>query len=117
MLPDLFKRLKPLYGKRIDALWLEYQLADGERKHEIETTLLLLAAKRLGLAVGDERLVLDPPPAGLIGTGAYVIGAVSYPGLPPYEFRIARDELLRQDRKSTRLNSSHIPLSRMPSSA
>mgnify|MGYP003344059009 CR=1 FL=1 len=28
------------------------------------------------------------------------------------------DELLREiDRKSTRLNSSHIPLSRMPSSA
>ena len=27
------------------------------------------------------------------------------------------DELVRIDRKSTRLNSSHIPLSRMPSSA
>ena len=26
-------------------------------------------------------------------------------------------EVLMQDRKSTRLNSSHIPLSRMPSSA
>ena len=29
----------------------------------------------------------------------------------------AFDELVRGDRKSTRLNSSHIPLSRMPSSA
>ena len=27
------------------------------------------------------------------------------------------DEFIEQDRKSTRLNSSHIPLSRMPSSA
>ena len=27
------------------------------------------------------------------------------------------DEIAKQDRKSTRLNSSHIPLSRMPSSA
>ena len=27
------------------------------------------------------------------------------------------DEGIREDRKSTRLNSSHIPLSRMPSSA
>ena len=29
----------------------------------------------------------------------------------------AVDEMLKKDRKSTRLNSSHIPLSRMPSSA
>ena len=32
-------------------------------------------------------------------------------------FNTARVEHIYQDRKSTRLNSSHIPLSRMPSSA
>ena len=31
--------------------------------------------------------------------------------------RIAELEKIIEDRKSTRLNSSHIPLSRMPSSA
>ena len=29
----------------------------------------------------------------------------------------SQDDLVKADRKSTRLNSSHIPLSRMPSSA
>ncbi len=93
--PDLFRRLKPIYGKRIDALWIEYQTADVERKREIEGLLTLVAAKRQGMAVGEERLVLEPPPAGLIGSGEYSVGSVSYPGLAPYEFHLRRQELLR----------------------
>ena len=93
--PDLFRRLKPLYGKKIDALWLEYQTADVERKHEIDVLLTLLAVKHLGMAVGDERLVLEPPPSELIGRGEYTLGSVSYPGLPGYAFRVGRNDLLR----------------------
>lgn len=95
MLPDLFRRLKPLYGKKIDYLWLEHQTASPERKQEIEALITILAAKRLGLAVGDEKLVLDAPPALLIGGGEFTIGDVSYPGIAPYPFRIKRNELLR----------------------
>jgi len=69
VLPDLFRRLKPLYGKLIDALWIEYQTCDPERKREIDELIMLLAIKRLGIAVGDEKLVLDAPPATLIGLG------------------------------------------------
>lgn len=93
--PDLFRRLKPIFGRKIDMLWYKYQTADVERKREIESLLTLIAAKRLGMAVGEERIVLEPPPAGLIGTGDYVIGSVSYPGLAPYPFRLRREELLR----------------------
>ena len=92
---DLFRKLKPLYGKKIDVLWLEHQTGDVERKREIEAMLTLLAAKRLGLAVGEEKLVLDAPPAHLIGDGDFTIGNVSYPGLAPYPFRVKRNELLR----------------------
>ncbi len=95
MLPDLFRRLKPLYGKLIDVLWIEYQTADVERKREIDEYITLLAVKDLGIAVGDEKLVLDAPPAGLIGAGEFTIGMVSYPGIPPYPFRVQRNELLR----------------------
>ena len=95
MIPDLFRRLKPLYGKQIDALWLEYQLADVERKREIDGVLTLLANKRLGMTVGDEKLLLDAPPTALIGNGDFAIGDVSYPGITPYPFRIRRNELLR----------------------
>lgn len=95
MIPDLFRKLKPLYGKLIDALWIEYQTADLDRKREIDETVMLLAVKHLGIAVGDEKLVLDAPPAGVIGAGEFTLGHVSYPGIPPYPFRIKRDELLR----------------------
>lgn len=93
--PDLFRRLKPIYGHKIDVLWLEYQTADVERKHEIDVLLTLLAVKKLGMAVGDERIVLEPPPPGVIGRGDYLVGKVSYPGLAGYEFRVSREELLR----------------------
>jgi Helicase HerA, central domain len=95
MLPELFKRLKPLYGKRIDQLWFEFQLADPERKQEISNLLTVLAIKRLGIGIGEERIVLDPPPASVIGRGTYTIGSVSYPGIAGYEFRLAPEELLR----------------------
>lgn len=95
MLPDLFRKLKPLYGRAIDVLWIEYQTADVERKREIEEYLTLIGVQKLGLAVGDEKLVLDAPPAALIGEGEFTIGDVSYPSIPPYPFRVKRNELLR----------------------
>ena len=51
---------------------------------------------------------------------AYVIGDIRRqgPGTPTVgQERVFRCTTAGTDRKSTRLNSSHIPLSRMPSSA
>lgn len=92
---DLFRRLKPVYGKRIDQLWIAYNVGDKERKAQIEELLMILAVRKLGLALGDERIVLEPPPASLIGRGEYTIGHVEYPGLEPFPFRLSRNELLR----------------------
>jgi Helicase HerA, central domain len=94
MLLDVVRKLRPLYGRRIDLLWLEYQTADVARKQEIETLITLLAAKQFGIGT-EERLVLDAPPADVIGDGEFTIGNVSYPGLAPYPFRVKRNELLR----------------------
>jgi hypothetical protein len=96
MMPyELFRRLKPLYPAAIARLWIEYQTADVERKREIDELVTILAIKRLGMMIGDEKLVLDAPPAWLIGEGQFTIGHVSYPGIPPYPFRVGRNELLR----------------------
>ena len=95
MLPDVFKRLKPLYGKRIDDLWIAYQLGTPEDKLAIDEVLTILAVKRLGIAVGDEKIILEPPPASVITTGEYTIGTISYPGLAPYPFTVHRNDLLR----------------------
>ena len=94
-MPDLFRRLKPLYPRDIERLWIEYQLGDPERQREINEVLIVLAIKHLGIMVGEERLVLDAPPPDLIGRGEFTIGQVSYPGIAPYPVRIGRDELLR----------------------
>jgi hypothetical protein len=95
MLPDLFKRLKPLYGKRIDDLWVAYQLGTPQEQRAIEEVLTILAVKRLGVAIGEEKITLDPPSPAVIAGGEYTIGAVSYPGLAPYPFTIRRQDLLR----------------------
>jgi hypothetical protein len=95
MIHELFRRLKPLYPAQIARLWIEYQTADVERKREIDELVTILAIKRLGMMIGDEKLVLDAPPAWLIGEGEFTIGNVSYPGIPPYPFRVGRNELLR----------------------
>jgi len=95
MFPDLFKRLKPLYGKLMDALWIEYQLAEPDRKREIEELVTFLAVKRLGVTVGEERIILQPPREKIISRGRYRMGDVIYPGITPYPFHIERNEFLR----------------------
>src|SRR5258706_1485486 len=92
---DLFRRLKPVYGQRIDPLCIAYQVADKDRRAQMEDLLMILAVRKLGLALGDERIVLEPPPLELIGRGEYTIGNVEYPGLAPFPFRLSRNELLR----------------------
>lgn len=95
MLPDAFRRLKPIYGAKIDALWIEYQSADVERKREIDELITTLAVRKLGMALGEEKLLLDPPPRDLIGRGEYTLGEVSYPLLGSYPWRVGRNECLR----------------------
>src|SRR5436853_144260 len=63
MIQELFRRLKPLYPTTIARLWIEYQTADVERKREIDELVTILAIKRLGMMIGDEKIVLDAPPA------------------------------------------------------
>jgi len=95
MMPDLFRKLKHLYGERIDQLWLEYELGDAQRKEEISQLLTILAVKQLGMAVGEERIILDPPPPGLIDRGEYLLGVIEYPGLTGRTCHLGRNDLLR----------------------
>ena len=95
MIEDLFEKIKPHYGRAVDLLKLEYLSASAERKLEIEELVSLMAAKVLGLSLGQERILLKPPVADVIGRGDYFVGLVVYPKIDACPFRIARDELLR----------------------
>ena len=58
MLPDLFRRLKPLYGERLDRLWIAYQLGNPADRQAIEAMLIVLAVRDQGIGLGNERIVL-----------------------------------------------------------
>src|SRR5262245_29213349 len=95
MLPDLWRRLKPLYGERIDQLWIAYQLGNADDRREIDAVLTVLAVRQQGIAVGNERIVLEPPPLEVSGRGELLLGMVEYPGLTPYPVLLSYNELLR----------------------
>ena len=72
---------------------------------------------------GDDDVLLEVKAASVCGSDIHQwegkqSWTVSYPIILGHEFGGVMKEVGKNvDRKSTRLNSSHIPLSRMPSSA
>src|SRR6185436_2690578 len=72
-----------------------YQVGNPEDKKAIEEVLTVLAVKRLGIAIGDEKITLEPPSFAAITGGEYTIGNIEYPGLLPYPFTVYRRDLLR----------------------
>ncbi len=90
---------------------------------EIGAALEILSRRQLGLSIAASDFDASVPPG-------YIISQDPGAGVRTRKNRIVRVVLSRgtrtvhvpnlsglRDRKSTRLNSSHIPLSRMPSSA
>lgn len=73
---ELFRKLRPVLGKQIDSLWVEY-LADKSARSEIEEILGLLALHHLRLKSSNWPLLLPPPPPAK-SRGAYTIGTVTY---------------------------------------
>jgi hypothetical protein len=92
---DLFRALKPILGPAVDQLWFEYERGDPKRKARIKDIVLVLAVKHLGIAPGDEKIRLEPPPPEVIGGGPYVVGSVLYPGKAPCTFTLYPEELLQ----------------------
>src|ERR1051326_3331267 len=98
---------------------IQFRAPDFAARHHFD----LLDARRV-----ERKDALDAEAVGDLPDGE--VGAVSFAGdadhdafedLGPLlfsldDFDVHPDGLARADRKSTRLNSSHIPLSRMPSS-
>lgn len=90
---ELFRKLKPVLGKRIDALWVEYQLEPDSRR-DIEGLLHILASKHLGRSYNGGSITLVPP-TGQQATGEYVLGTVHYGETPLYEFGLREYEWIQ----------------------
>ncbi len=84
---EICKRLKPIFGDKIDAIYLKYRLADSmDAKLEIERALNALYHKHLESLLSD-RVLLEPPPKQAIG-GEYPLGKVNYADKDLYTFAL-----------------------------
>jgi len=74
---EISKKLKPLFGKKIDELYLKYSIADSlEEKNEILQFLKILYEKNLNKLL-DSKVLLEPPREQDI-RGEYPLGQVEY---------------------------------------
>jgi energy-coupling factor transporter ATP-binding protein EcfA2 len=91
---ELCRRLKPVLGPKVDALWHAYLAeTDAGGKADIEQTLELLSAKHLGTNYEPDRSPFPPPPRGFSVAGDVKIGQVSYGNRQLYAFQLKSDRL------------------------
>lgn len=90
---ELFRKLRPAVGKRVDELWIEYQLKPQSRK-VIEGLLNVLAMQYLGQGVqGGIPLLL--PPDEPSARGLYPLGVVLYGNKTLHPFGLRDVEMIQ----------------------
>lgn len=90
---DVFQKLKPLLGERVDALWLAYQ-ACPEKREDLEAALKILAAKFLDETYEKNKILLEPPPKE-IARGEYELATIFYGEEKHYPFGLREDEWIQ----------------------
>jgi hypothetical protein len=82
---EICRKLKPLFGNKIDQIYLQYSTSDSfEEKNEIFQALSLLYQKNLNKLL-DNSILLEPPKEAEI-SGEYPLGEVVYSGKKLYAF-------------------------------
>lgn len=77
---DMCKKLRPIFGEKMDKLFLRYSMTDSkEKKQEIEQALSVLYEKHLNTTLLNDSVLLEPPSKEVIETD-YPLGVVSYAG-------------------------------------
>ena len=91
---DVFSKLKPVMGKRLDLLWQEYILATPATRKMIEDTLRITLAKSVNRTFEEPDILLEPP-AAHIAKGEYPLGMVYYANKEFHPFGLREDELIQ----------------------
>ncbi|MBX7255931.1 MAG: DUF87 domain-containing protein [Candidatus Hydrogenedentes bacterium] len=77
-LRSICQKLKPLIGRRADALWTAYLTSETQQsKRQNEALIHMVAAQYLAADVDDRRILL-PPPAVPAAGGEFPLGTVFY---------------------------------------
>lgn len=94
-LKALCRKLKPVLGKKADAMWIAYLSAETpQAKREAEMLIQLLASRHLDGTVDSENILL-PPPTEESAAGEFFLGHVLYGNKPPQPLYLRRRDVLR----------------------
>lgn len=86
---ELCRKLKPVLGRKVDALWNVYLAeSDPDGRADIEQTLALLAAKHLGTNYEPDRSPFPPPAKTFASSGDLPLGKIAYGGRELYPFAL-----------------------------
>jgi len=91
---ELCRKLKPLMGRKIDALWQAYLSEEGRGQREMESFLELLYHRAVGGQVEADPVLFAPPPRD-ISAGEFPIGTVCYNGKKLYPFGLRAAEWIQ----------------------
>ncbi len=92
---ELCRKLKPIFGSKIDKLYTQYTLTEDIKKRlEIEQTLNALFQKHLNSSILTEKVLLEPPAENII-KGKYSLGIVNYADKELYPFGLREQDWIR----------------------
>src|SRR3989344_2382569 len=92
---DLCKKLRPIFGMKIDRLYVQYTLADSlEKRLEIERIVNALFQRYINRSMLSEKVLLEPPESDVI-KGEYPLAMISYSDKNLYPFGLREKDWIR----------------------
>ena len=83
---EMAKRLKPILGRKMDMLYLQYAMASSmDAKRQIEQTISALYYKHVNQSFLSDKVLLEPPKKEVV-MGEYPLGKVSYSDKELHDF-------------------------------
>ena len=92
---ELFEKLYPVMGNKLDVLWAEYWMEDWKGKKEIEDMLNLLYAAKIKKNISSDYILLPPPDKEAV-KGKFPLGTVSYNNKDLYKLNLKEKDFLYQ---------------------
>jgi hypothetical protein len=94
-LKELCRKLKPVVGKKADALWMAYVMADSpDLKRETEALIQTIALRYLSDKVDDDSILL-PPPSQESAAGEFPVGMVAYGSKALWPLYLRRENFIK----------------------
>ncbi len=92
---EICKKLKPVFGKKIEQIYLKYRLSNSmDEKKEIEQALNALYHRHLNEGLLNDKILLEPPTEAVM-QGEYPLGMISYADKEIFPFALREKDWIR----------------------